>query len=298
MKILYISAGKHPDYMGDMILHGLRSIYQQDVIDYPICWYMYNDLKEKYWERNIPDNGKSFGRGFTIAGTLPNIQIDRDNIEEKILDHHFDLIIYGSCKRSLDHLDLVTSIYKRNEIIFIDGEDQTDIDFNLVYKGLYFKRELIYSDERIYPINFCIPKEKISHENFEKINHYASIIPGDEKTYIYDNEKDYYDGYRKSYFGLTCKKGGWDCLRHYEIMANNCVPYFANIENCPERTLFFFPKDICIAVNKDLEKESITDDEWKEHQKKILIHLEKYLTTESMAKYIIEISDFEKIEIE
>jgi hypothetical protein len=31
------------------------------------------------------------------------------------------------------------------------------------------------------------------------------------------------------------KKGGWDCLRHYEIIGNGCMPYFENIEKCPKK---------------------------------------------------------------
>ena len=40
------------------------------------------------------------------------------------------------------------------------------------------------------------------------------------------NESDYYKDYQRSYFAITCKKGGWDCLRHYEILANAVSPTF------------------------------------------------------------------------
>ena len=48
MKILYIHSRDNDhefynDYMNDLLLHGLREIYGNDVIDYPGCWYLYND---------------------------------------------------------------------------------------------------------------------------------------------------------------------------------------------------------------------------------------------------------------
>jgi hypothetical protein len=48
---------------------------------------------------------------------------------------------------------------------------------------------------------------------------------------FYNTEEEYYNEYKKSYFAITTKKCGWDCMRHYEILANGCIPYFLNIEN-------------------------------------------------------------------
>ena len=53
MKILFISSlnekeeGRLNDYMHDIVLHGLREIYGNDVIDYPGVWYMYHDEVKK-----------------------------------------------------------------------------------------------------------------------------------------------------------------------------------------------------------------------------------------------------------
>lgn len=83
-----------------------------------------------------------------------------------------------------------------------------------------------------YPITFSIPESKIiNKENcLKKTRFIAPLIPGDNTTYIYNTEKDYYESYQSSYYAITTKKGGWDCLRHYEILANNCIPYFVDIE--------------------------------------------------------------------
>ena len=39
-------------------------------------------------------------------------------------------------------------------------------------------------------------------------------------------------------------------MRHYEILACGCIPIFENLENCPEKTMFNFPKEIIKETNK------------------------------------------------
>lgn len=87
----------------------------------------------------------------------------------------------------------------------------------------------------LHPITFSIPKDKIVLSIPLKTKNCSDLIPGKIETYIYQNEEDYYKEYQSSLFAITTKKGGWDCLRHYEIMANGCIPYFPNIEQCPPR---------------------------------------------------------------
>jgi hypothetical protein len=287
MKILFISNGDFPDLQSDMILHGLKSLFGKDVIDVNQCWYMYKDLKEKYWDERIPNNGKSYGMGFTISGLLDNLDIDRTNIKERIYNKEFDFIIFGSIQRCKDNLDLVLKCYPKEKIIFIDGQDQTDIIWELVDNGIYCKRELIYNNENIFPINFCIPKEKIYIGETNKNLKLATIIPGNLETYIYDNELDYYKGYQDAYFGMTFRKGGWDCLRHYEILMNKCIPYFINIEKCPKRTLTLFPKDLCIEVNNLINENKITDDNYYDLLTNFLYILKNNLTTIKVAEQIL-----------
>ncbi|KAK3247815.1 hypothetical protein CYMTET_42697 [Cymbomonas tetramitiformis] len=40
------------------------------------------------------------------------------------------------------------------------------------------------------------------------------------------------------------RKGGWDCFRHYEILANGCVPFFLGIDDIPPLTMHTFPKEL------------------------------------------------------
>jgi len=107
----------------------------------------------------------------------------------------------------------------------------------------------ILAVKMIHPIVFSIPEEKICTCAPVKDKLLSSLIPGRRSTYIYMTEHDYYNEYKRSYFAMTTKKGGWDCMRHYEILANGCVPYFPDIEKCPPNTMALFPKELTIQGN-------------------------------------------------
>ena len=83
MKILYIThLNKNTtslnDIIHDSVLHGLREIYGNNVIDYPGAWYMYKEEAEK---RNF-DIKSLWGSGFTYYDLLSNYeQIDRTDIK-------------------------------------------------------------------------------------------------------------------------------------------------------------------------------------------------------------------------
>jgi hypothetical protein len=146
-------------------------------------------------------------------------------------------------------------------------------------------------------ITFSIPEEKIVKDIPNKSKILSNLIPGNLSTYIYNDEEDYYSEYKKSLFAMTIQKGGWDCMRHYEILLNGCIPYFPNIENCPENTMKLFPKDLILEGNilfekyrnydiNNLEKDDIN--ECNILIKKLLEYTNQYLTTKNMAKYILE----------
>lgn len=150
-----------------------------------------------------------------------------------------------------------------------------------------------------FPITFCIPKSKIIKNLPNKTKILSNLIPGKLETYIYGNEDDYYHEYQTSIFAITHKKGGWDCLRHYEILANGCIPLFLDIETCPINTLAFFPKQLIISGNKLYEKlkdhkeitQLINNNQVNCLISELLNYTEKNLTTEKMAYYILKKSN-------
>ena len=270
MKILFIhSEGNNThynDYMSDLLLHGLRELLGFQIIDYPGSWYMYSDeILNRQFDKN-----RLWGKGFTIKNTLNNYNsIDRTDIEKKIQNKYFDLIIYSSIRRS--DLFLENVIKYNNKFLFIDGEDDNFIDERYSNSGLYFKRELKNDKSNLIPISFAVPKEKILKNINEKPdNLLAPLIPGKLSTYIYEDEKAYYNMYANSIFGITNKKLGWDSLRHYEILMNGCIPLFLNIEDCPKLTLTTLPKDRLLNIYNNFHRILQLYSPFKIYKKKFL----------------------------
>ena len=271
-----------------MVFHGFRSLFGEDCVDYNPAWYMYDDMR-KYWNQRVPENGMSYGRGFTLYGRLPKLNINRSDIESKIKNHYFDKIVYGSITRCSSFFMIATKSYKQNEIVLIDGEDDQIVNTALAQLGTYYKRELAEKNLGFFgikPINFCIPKELIVSSIPKKEKDYASIIPGNSSTYIYTEEEPYYEDYKKSYFGLTSKKGGWDCLRHYEILMNGCIPFFTDLELCPPTIMQRFPKQLVLSAMNKIKKED--DLSFYNSQVETLLGITRqHLTTESVVKDLL-----------
>ena len=183
---------------------------------------------------------------------------------------------------------MVINYYPKNKIAVVDGED----DCILVNTNNipFFKRELVVDIPTIYPISFSIPEEKIVTNTLkiQKTKFLADYLPSNSGSgYIYQSENDYYNNYKEAYFGKTYKKGGWDCMRHYEILGNYCMPHFENLQNCPVQTMFNFPKKEILEGNAIFESETIND-RYYELLNIVFEHTKTYLTTKASAKYLID----------
>jgi hypothetical protein len=286
MKILYItnhidiaraSGGFINDYQNDLVFYGLRELFGDDVVDSTQIVSLYKEHENKIHPQHL------WG-GMTAFWLIGDNNIDRTNIEEKIKDQYYDLIIYGAIKRCKNYYDLVSKYYPPHKVILIDGNDEPDLD-PLYEKHLYFKRELIIDHPNLLPITFGIPTCKLSDTTTPKTQEYATCIPNQPETYIFKSEQPYYEDYQKSFYGVTMKKAGWDCMRHYEILGNNCVPYFVGLEDCPKNTLANLPKELLLdakhlAENFDSTKYFLILNELFDYTK-------NHLTTKNIANYIL-----------
>lgn len=159
-----------------------------------------------------------------------------------------------------------------------------------------------------YPISFSIPTEKFKEirsrlsTSTNKLYILSPLIPGNSATYIYETEDSYYRQYNESYFALTMKKGGWDCMRHYEIILAGCLPYFIDIEQCPENTMALWDKQMLLEANalyrnsfENKSIDSVTSEDLAAYNallERFLAHLESRFTAGNMAKYILETAGF------
>ena len=147
------------------------------------------------------------------------------------------------------------------------------------------------NNQNILPLSFCIPEECVVADIPNKKNLLASLIPGDVSTYIFKNkEKEYNEMYKTSRFAITKKKGGWDCLRHYEILMNGCIPLFENLKDCPNNTLTTYPKNLNDEAyelyNNWVENENCII-EYNKLCKRFLEHTRNYCTTKNTVKYFL-----------
>ena len=267
------------DYLNDLTFYGLKELYGDDVIDSTQIIHLY---KENY---NKIDLKRLYG---ILSGTwlIDKDTADRSNIEEKIKDKYFDLIIYGSIRRCNDYWDLVSKVYPKNRVILIDGNDDNQV-WDPHINHLYFKREIspYHKHKNLKPISFSFPTKHLVTHNSNKSQYLATVIPGVKNTYIFTSQEEYYKNYQNSYFGLTTKKGGWDCMRHYEILGNYCLPYFPDLKDCPPDTMFNFPKKLI------LESKIVFNNFSYQNYYNILNETFEYtknnLTTKAVAQYLM-----------
>jgi hypothetical protein len=79
---------------------------------------------------------------------------------------------------------------------------------------------------------------------------FAELIPQFSGAYKFNRgqHRDMMAEYERASFAVTSRKAGWDCGRHYEILAAGSVPWFLAFENAPEWTVPFLPRAPILAA--------------------------------------------------
>ncbi len=279
LNVLFLSKADRPDYLCDMIYHGLKTTEGVLVEEVNTPHYMYTYYMAQ---------GALYGKGFTMYCHLKSYPtcIAVPEMKRRVEKKYYDFIIYGSIHRFEKYYDLITAHYSKDRIITVDGEDEDRVELRFTRDSTYYKRELSMETDLIKPINFCIPESLIVESLPTKTKRVAHIVPGDLTTYIFDRVEDYYHDYQTSIFGITRKKGGWDCLRHYEILMNGCIPYFINLKGCPRFTMNLLPKDLLLETNEHYEKGTEFDHTIYGHE--LLNYTRQHLTTKKLAEYLLK----------
>ena len=259
MKIFVFNSDEYQDYLSDLINCYLFSTSLDITTNY-LPPFLFDDFLDKE---------SLYGKGFTVYGKLDssiknNIStVNESEILNIINNSEFDLIIFTSIRRTFAGSSIVEKYLKEigkyvdsKKIITVDGEDDNTVLNNVSSNFRYYKRELISKNTNTaYPISFSFPEH---FDNFKitdikkKLNILAPMDPRFSNSYIFD-EENYYKQYANSIFGTTTKKGGWDCLRHYEIIAAGCLPYFPGIEKKPSTIMTNYPVELQIRINDIFE---------------------------------------------
>lgn len=248
MKILFITTAD-PNRQGDLLevstLNGLRAILGDDCIDFPKKKSMYHDWSETNRET-------LHGYGFSLF-TYPIKDISeecRNNFEG------IDAILYGTVGQyGDDEYEHLNRLVDPRNIWYLDSHDlygfapkMIDHEGSLIIgiqKKPCFKRELVYPEDGVYTTGLGVPSSSIREIDISKKTQlFQTTIPkaclflpetdlGNRSNYKFTDEREYHDDLAKSWFGLTCRRGGWDALRHYEIIANGSVLLFKDYEKKP-----------------------------------------------------------------
>ena len=108
----------------------------------------------------------------------------------------------------------------------------------------------------VHPISFAYPTSR--YERYRRLraqpkvwaehegSGFSRVVPG--RAYGFQREADYMAEYASSFYAVTYRKAGWDCLRHLEILAAGALPYFVDLDLAPELTLHTFPKALVLRA--------------------------------------------------
>lgn len=296
MKILFLCDDLE-DYLADSVLHGLKQMPDVYVVDYPRKEVMYKDSVNCI---DFPEASLR-GGGFTLYGLLEQDfnDVDRSQIKRRLESKWFDVVIIGNVWRQWGTLLELRQFLQDIPLILLDGDDDERLypysltrlrqyglgsfprEILLSRTTHYFKRELTQRPLswkcriNLHPISFSIPREKVDPAVTQKIkkftrhivdSHISDIVGGVE-SYAFSDELSYRKDLRESRFGVTTKRAGWDCLRHYEIAASGTILCFKDLDtkpqNCAPSGLVSLQNCISYSSSSDLFRkiDNITEEQ-------------------------------------
>ena len=262
LRILVLTDDRE-DYLADGLLHGLRQLPGLEVVDYPRKECMYEGGRQC---KVAPEFGVR-GGGFSLYGFLtePHGGIDRSFIWQRLAAGWFDAVLIGNVWRQWGFLLQWRELFAAQPLLLLDGDDDqrlyprsgTRLRQFGIGTGLtnllelpsthMFKRELTNRSRKwglrlnVHPLAFSIPESLISLKLPNKSQLFPSHIVdrdlsnklGASANYVFADEQSYRSDLASSRFGITTRRAGWDCLRHYEIAAAGAVICFRDLAQKP-----------------------------------------------------------------
>lgn len=318
MKILFITTDENKnlhapdraqgDYIENTILIGLRKLLGKNCVDYPRKRILYHD-----WSSVKRDS--LHGRGFSLYHEpMQDIPEECRNLENEI----FDVILYGTAF-AWNMADIPQLEKKAKIKFYIDGHDLYGHATNnryIEFRGEKlignqispsFKGQIINEEEHVYPTGVGLPESRILPIDFSRKYQliqkayprhafFENVYEVNRSHYIFDNEEDYYNDIANSWFGLTCKRGGYDAMRHYEIIAAGALLLYRDYDLKPKLcspgdlpAINYKSKDELLSIINSLVINNKPTDEYihlLDNQRKWLVN---NATTVARAKYVLEI---------
>lgn len=266
-RVLFVNSNVN-DYLADGVFHGLRTLLGRNAVDFPKAEYLYDTFPAQafaeLWGRGFTVYGLLADLDVGPRHHLMERALDGefDLVVFGAIWPTFGL--WCQWGPQLARAGIPVAV--------LDGDDRPrPYPYSWRWwrkrywrflprahnRARYFKREITPATRwyasylllpprfgrtlELRPISFSIPAEKIVAEPAIKAQTFASHVVdaevaariGARSSHVFDREADYYADLRRSRFGVTTKRAGWDAMRHYEIAANGTVPCFRGLEAKP-----------------------------------------------------------------
>lgn len=270
MKILFLTSSEE-DYLADGVLIGLRAMFGGGCVDYPRKEILYLDCPTEARSRirgggftlytdGLPSidvdrshiEQKLQSRAFDLV-IFSNIwrQFGLFSQWRPWLQRRSTLILDGE---DTPQVYPYAGLWLRNARYWLMPSAAPFLYFKREWDGGYTQfnwhhrvlplglRRRLRPPANLRPIGFSVPDRKILSELPPKRKDFPQhiidpelcrILPGASATPLFQSEAEYYLDLQASRFGITTRRAGWDCLRHYEIAANGAVPCFRNLDLKP-----------------------------------------------------------------
>jgi hypothetical protein len=268
MKILYINSITE-DYLADCFLIGLKGLPNVQVLEYPQNFYIYKS-EELEQNRGLV-RGNGFSLYNLLPHNTPTNPIDIvknfDLIVFSSIHRQYGIFLqfypFLNPKNTLIcdgedgaalfpyHGSFLRKPYfwffprPHKRFLYFKREWLPEETLHYRYYRLIpkFLCEYLPPPKNVRPMSFSIPDTKVLRGSPVKTKLFPKHIVDDEivgkiegsyTSYAFTDETDYYQDLQASKFGITTKRAGWDCLRHYEIAANGAVICFKDLAQKPE----------------------------------------------------------------
>jgi hypothetical protein len=286
-----------PSYYIEMLN---RVIKTPDTKIYIIC-----DKIRYTWEQEYIDSFKHYNVVIGIPGYNGSIQDDFKIMRDcKTLIHSNSTFCWmASFLSKVEHKQRFiprTKFYGGQDLKKIDEVTDVFLDVHtLSHHDVFNLKSEAWKKYPVYSFSYCIPDQYIVSSVPEKTCEFSThVVPKlGEKNHKFGKaeEKEYYDLYQQAKFANTQKRGGWDALRHYEILMNGCIPIFENLESCPKLTMSTFPKNQLIEIKNNIEKYKKSDELYISATSKLLNELRLYNSSSVRAKDFLKYMNIKSI---
>lgn len=233
----YLSFPQQLDYQEVVLIRGFMSLDELQVVEEPRHELLYGGITKERMSR-------LHGMGFSLIDGVEPLETARASF----LDEDADLIVFGSEDTKNAILNTKPTL-KRKRLLTIHGED---INYGWFGKRTFVsnlrlveQKEYSSSAVREYLLErkpkadiiltgLGIPSQLIMKKQTLRSRLFASYTTTSAApwhrsrvdSYLFESHDRYYHDMNSSCIGLTAQKGGWDCLRHYEIISAGALLCF------------------------------------------------------------------------